>query len=139
MARFIDNQNETITDSDSGLTWLKKDSRQVTGKWMHLEKARKFAEEQSALLAGGYNDWRVPTLEDVKTIFNKEFSNRDFGNNEIFIPGEFEKGCADCTWTDTVNGERAMMFSLVKGRSSWINKFGEGPFAVRLVRGERQS
>jgi hypothetical protein len=28
-----------------------------------------------------------------------------------------------------------MLFSLVKGRSSWINKFGEGPFAVRLVRG----
>ncbi|QPJ65735.1 MAG: DUF1566 domain-containing protein [Candidatus Nitrohelix vancouverensis] len=139
MTQFIDNQNDTITDSISGLTWLKKDSRQVTGKWMHLEKARKFAEEQSGSQVGGFNDWRVPTLEDVKTIYNKEFSNRDFGNNEIFIPEEFEKGCADCTWTDTVNGERAMMFSLVKGRSSWINKFGEGPFAVRLVRGERKS
>jgi len=31
-----------------------------------------------------------------------------------------------------------MMFSLVKGRSSWIYKLGDGPFAVRLVRGDRQ-
>ena len=71
----------------------------------------------------------------VKTIFDKSFSQRDFGNNEIHIPAEFEPKGADCTWTDTINGDRAMLFSLVKGRSSWINKLGEGPFAVRLVRG----
>ena len=54
------------------------------------------------------------------------------------ISDQFEKGGADCCWTDTINGERAMMFSLVKGRSSWINKLGDGPFAVRLVRGTRR-
>ncbi len=137
MSRFNDSQDEVIIDNETGLFWHKKDSRQLTGKWLHLEKARKFSDEQNKAGFGGYNDWRVPTLDDVKTIYNKEFSNRDFGNNEIFIPAEFEKGCADSTWTDTVNGERAMMFNLVKGRSSWINKFGEGPFAVRLVRGTR--
>ena len=88
--------------------------------------------------SGGFGDWRIPKLEDIKTIFNKSFINRDFGNNEIFIPEQFEKGGADCCWTDTINGERAMMFSLVKGRSSWINKLGDGPFAVRLVRGSRR-
>jgi hypothetical protein len=41
------------------------------------------------------------------------------------------------TWTDTVNKDRAMMFNLIKGRSNWINKLGEGPFAARIVRGER--
>jgi len=138
MSRFIDNGNETITDTESGLTWAKKDSRQMTGKWMHLEKAKQFAEEQNAAGFGGVSDWRVPQLEDVKTIFDKSFSQRDFGNNEIHIPPEFESKGADCTWTDTVNGDRAMLFSLVKGRSSWINKLGEGPFAVRLVSGTRK-
>ena len=135
MSRFIDNGNDTITDSKTSLTWLKKDSRQIMGKWIHLEKAIKFAAEKNTENFGGFNDWRVPKLEDIKTIFDKSFSQRDFGNTEIHIPAEFEPKCADCTWTDTVNGERAMLFSLVKGRSSWINKFGEGPFAVRLVRG----
>ncbi len=138
MSRFVDNGNDTITDTETGLTWCKKDSRQMIGKWIDLEKATKFAKDQNESGFGGFEDWRVPKMEDVKTIFDKSFSQRDFGNNEIHIPLEFEKGCADSTWTDTVNGERAMMFSLVKGRSSWINKFGEGPFAVRLVRGDRQ-
>lgn len=138
MSRFADNANDTITDTETGLTWTKKDSRQITGKWMHLEKAKKFAEEQNAAKFGGYEDWRIPKLEDVKTIFDKSFTNKDFGNNALFIPSVFEPGCADNTWTDTVNGDRAMMFSLVKGRSSWINLFGEGPFAVRLVRGTRK-
>ena len=135
MSRFIDNGNDTITDNQTGLTWFKKDSRQLMGKWIHLEKAIKFADEKNTENFGGFNDWRVPKLEDIKTIFDKSFSQRDFGNTEIHIPAEFEPKCADCTWTDTVNGERAMLFSLVKGRSSWINKFGEVPFAVRLVRG----
>ena len=135
MSRFIDNGNDTITDSKTSLTWLKKDSRQIMGKWIHLEKAIKFAAEKNTENFGGFNDWRVQKLEDIKTIFDKSFGQRDFGNTEIHIPAEFEPKCADCTWTDTVNGDRAMMFSLVKGRSSWINKFGEGPFAVRLVRG----
>ena len=135
MSRFIDNGNDTITDNQTGLTWFKKDSRQLMGKWIHLEKAIKFADEKNTENFGGFNDWRVPKLEDIKTIFDKSFSQRDFGNTEIHIPAEFEPKCADCTWTDTVNGDRAMLFSLVKGRSSWINKFGEGPFAGRLVRG----
>ena len=135
MSRFIDNGNDTITDNQTGLTWFKKDSRQLMGKWIHLEKAIKFADEKNTENFGGFNDWRVPKLEDIKTIFDKSFSQRDFGNTEIHIPAEFEPKCADCTWTDTVNDDRAMLFSLVKGRSSWINKFGEGPFAVRLVRG----
>jgi len=138
MSRFIENDNETITDTETGLTWLKKDSRQITGKWMHLEKSEMFAKEQNAAKFGGFEDWRVPKLEDIKTLFDKSFSLMDFGKNEIHIPSIFEPGCADSTWTDTVNGERAMMFSLVKGRSSWINKYGEGPFAVRLVRGTRK-
>ena len=107
----------------------------MLGKWIHLEKAMKCAEEQNAANFGGFEDWRIPKLEDIKTIFDKNFSQKDFGNSEIHIPAEFEAKGADCTWTDTINGDRAMMFSLVKGRSSWINKFGEGPFAVRLVRG----
>lgn len=135
MSQFTDNQNETITDNETGLVWFKKDSRQMTGKWMHLEKARKFATEKNAERFGGHDDWRIPKMEDVKTLFDKNCSNKDFGNNEIHIPSVFEPGGADSTWTDTVNGDRAMMFSLVKGRSSWINVFGEGPFAVRLVRG----
>ena len=134
--RFIDNDNETITDNQTGLTWLKKDSRQMIGKWIHLDKAQGWAEELNGAEFGGFNDWRVPELKDIKTIFDRSFKNRARGNDEIFIPPIFDSGGADNSWTDTVNGDRAMVYNLIKGRSSWINRLGEGPFAVRLVRGE---
>ena len=70
MPRFIDNQNGTIDDTETGLTWFKKDSRQLTGRWIHLEKSQKLAKEQSEAKAGGFSDWRVPKLEDIKTIFD---------------------------------------------------------------------
>ena len=71
MSRFTDNGDDTILDNQTGLTWFKKDSRQIVGKWLHLEKAQKFAKEQNAANFGGFNDWRIPKLEDVKTIFDK--------------------------------------------------------------------
>ena len=133
--RFIDNGNETITDSQTGLTWLKKDTRQMLGKWRNLEQAKTYTDELNALKFGGFDDWRVCRLDDIKTIFDKNCSLKAHGGDTIYLPSVFEPGCADVTWTDTVNGDRAMMFNLIKGRSNWINKLGEGPFAARLVRG----
>jgi len=69
MSRFTESQGEVIIDNETGLFWHKKDSRQLTGKWLHLEKARKFAEEQNKAGFGGYDDWRIPTLDEVKTIY----------------------------------------------------------------------
>ena len=136
MERFVDNGNDTVSDNTTGLTWLKKDSRQMLDKWIHLERSRAWANELNDKKFGGFIDWRVPELKDVKTIFDRNYTNRARGNDEIHIPSVFESGGADNTWTNTINGDRAMVYSLIKGRSSWINKLGEGPFAVRLVRGE---
>jgi len=139
MSRFIDNGNDTVTDTQTGLTWLKKDTRQMLGKWRNLEQCQTYAEGLNAEKFGGFDDWRVCKLEDIKSIFDKSHSLKAKGGDIIYLPSIFEPDCADVTWTDTVNGDRAMMFNLIKGRSNWINKLGEGPFAARLVRGKRAS
>ena len=133
--RFQDNNNETITDHETGLTWLKKDTRQMLGKWRNLEQCKQYAEELNSQSFGGHNDWRVCKLEDIKTLYDRNCQLKAKGGDIIHLPRVFEEGCADVTWTDTVNGDRAMMFNLIKGRSNWINKLGEGPFAARIVRG----
>jgi len=74
MSRFIDNDNETVTDTQTGLTWLKKDTRQMLGKWRHLEQCQAYAEELNAEKFGGFDDWRVCKLEDIKSIFDKKAS-----------------------------------------------------------------
>ena len=53
MSRFNDNQDGTITDIETSLTWQKKDSRQLTGRWMHLEKSQKLAMFPPALQPKG--------------------------------------------------------------------------------------
>ena len=138
-SRFTDNGDDTVTDTQSGLTWLKKDTRQMLGKWRKLEQCKEYAEQLNAEQFGGHNDWRVCKLEDIKTVFDKNYSLKAKGGDIIHLPPVFDSDCADVSWTDTVNGDRAMMFNLIKGRSNWINKLGEGPFAARLVRGERSS
>ena len=137
-SRFVDNGNDTITDTHTGLTWTKKDTRQMLGRWRNLEQCKEYAEKLNQEKFGGYDDWRVCKLEDIKTIFSKDWQMKARGGDIIHIPPVFEPECADVTWTDTVNGDRAMMYNLIKGRSNWINKLGEGPFAARLVRGERK-
>ena len=52
MSRFKDNQDGTISDTDTDLTWQKKDSRQLTGRWMHLEKSQKLANEHNEAKVG---------------------------------------------------------------------------------------
>lgn len=136
--RFVDNGNDTVTDNQTGLTWIKKDTRQMLNKWRNLEQCKDYAEELNQQNFGGFDDWRVCSLEDIKTIFDKSCQLKAKGGDMIHLPPVFEPECADVTWTDTVNGERAMMYNLIKGRSNWINKLGEGPFAARLVRGERK-
>jgi len=133
--RFIDNGNETITDTKTDLTWLKKDTRQMLGKWRNLDQCKTYTEELNSTKFGGFEDWRVCSLGDIKTLFDKNLSLKAHGGDIIHLPAIFEPDCADVTWTDTVNGDRAMMYNLIKGRSNWINKLGEGPFAARIVRG----
>ena len=92
MSRFNDNQDGTITDTETSLTWQKKDSRQLTGRWMHLEKSQKLATEQNEAKIGGFNDWRVPKLEDIKTIYDKNFSNRDLETTKSTFTNILKKG-----------------------------------------------
>ncbi len=138
-SRFIDNGDDTATDNQTGLTWLKKDTRQLLGKWRNLEQCKDYAEELNQKQFAGKSDWRVCSLEDIKSVFDKSCQLKAKGGDMIHLPSIFEDECADVTWTDTVNGDRAMMFNLIKGRSNWINKLGEGPFAARLVSGERKT
>ncbi len=58
---FTDNGDGTITDSSTGLMWMKTDS----GKGLNWEEALSYAEN---LEAGGYSDWRLPNAKELQSI-----------------------------------------------------------------------
>ena len=58
--RFIDNDDDTLTDTRYNVMWLKKDSYQVKGKWCSWKGAKKFVEKLNEEKFAGYDDWRLP-------------------------------------------------------------------------------
>jgi len=59
---FIDNDDGTVFDESTGLTWLESDSN-----------AKTFAESCEYcrdLITGGYDDWRVPSVQEAITILD---------------------------------------------------------------------
>lgn len=59
--RFKDNEDGTITDEATGLTWMKADS----GKGLDWPNALAYAEK---LALAGHSDWRLPNAKELQSI-----------------------------------------------------------------------
>ena len=58
---YTDNNNGTVTDRNTGLTWMKS----VTSQEMTWEQAVAYAD--SAVI-GGYDDWRLPSIKELYSL-----------------------------------------------------------------------
>jgi hypothetical protein len=101
--RFVDNGNETITDTQTGLMWEKKttalgsgqnlqDPRDVDnrytwdaamGDWLDRLNGRLIANATDGAFAG-HTDWRIPTLAEIQSLVDTSVPSRInpmFGSN----------------------------------------------------------
>lgn len=62
--RFVAYDNETVLDSNTGLMWAAQDNGSVA-TW---KDAKKYCEGYTG---GGCKDWRMPTTEELKTLYDK--------------------------------------------------------------------
>ena len=63
---FIDNNNQTITDSETGLMWSKNDN----GTGLNWLNALTWVQTQNTANFLGYNDWRMPDVKELQSIVN---------------------------------------------------------------------
>jgi len=68
--RFVDNGDGTITDTKTGLMWSEKDNG-LPIKW---SDALSYC---SNFNVGGYNDWRMPTLAELASLFDQNEKNKN--------------------------------------------------------------
>ena len=66
---FIDNNNGTVTDKRTGLTWCISDAYLTVNKCVNHREALQYV---SRLRTGGYGDWRIPSVEELQVILQTQ-------------------------------------------------------------------
>lgn len=68
---YENNLDGTVTDKSTGLMWQKA-HRPAYGRW---QKAKEYVAQLNAEFFAGYNDWRLPTIEECCSLFTREREN----------------------------------------------------------------
>ncbi len=66
--RFIDNADGTISDTKTGLMWMKDDSYQHKKHWLNWFKAHEYVAELNNEAFANYSNWQVPTFKELLTL-----------------------------------------------------------------------
>jgi hypothetical protein len=76
--RFVEKEENIISDTRTGLMWAMMDSKLDLDKCLNYESAQKYVND---LRTGDYSDWRVPSTKELAKIYK----------NEPFFPSWGEK------------------------------------------------
>lgn len=133
--RFVDNGDGTVTDFETQLMWKQTDSFQDTSKWLNWYDALEYVRKLNDKKFAGFNNWRLPTLEEAEGIYNEEFSLKDTDRLEIHLDTSFSPGGGFSTWTDVERPHTtAAVFYYRYGHENLANKEEIGKESVRPVR-----
>ena len=125
---FVDNGDGTITDTRANLMWKKDDSFKEYGYGINWFEAQDYCEILNEKKFAGYDDWRLPSGEEAKSVFSFTQSNTDKDGAETHISDLFEPGGGHNTWTYEEKPDYqqyAMKFSFVTGNDMWEHKDNE--------------
>ena len=133
--RFIEGDNDTIIDVIKRLVWLKQDTWQMSKKWMNQRQTKEFAVSLNRKRFAGFSNWRIPTAEEAKSLFDKKLQNKDNMGQEINIPNLFDSGCGFLCWTSDVRHNiQGVRISFRKGAIMYDDIFRVSRGTTRLVR-----
>ena len=135
--RFKDNGDQTITDTKTGLMWMKEDSYLHSGHWVNwfesIQLVKRINEEGFA----DQYDWQIPTTKQLITIYEVGKTNsRVLGKGMIIhIDPIFAKEGSASLWSIEENGNYNA-FGVVLNTGKRFNSPKKSRFrkAVRAVR-----
>jgi len=130
--RYIDLGNGVIKDTKTGLVWTQKDSYVDLGKSLSWNESNDYVKELSS---GGHSDWRLPTIAELKTIYEPSKLNKDIFGGKIKLDPIFAKRGPYSYWSSETDGSccaRAITFDY--GFVSRHHRNYSGSYGVRAVR-----
>ena len=135
--RFLDNDDGTISDSKTGLMWMKKDSYLHSGHWLNWHEIHDYVRQLNDERFAQYSDWQLPTTEELKSLYEPQKTNSSQLGSEMKIHMDpiFEKNGSGSLWSGEENG-RYNAFGVVFNTSSVFNsnKKSRSRKATRAVR-----
>jgi len=109
--RFTDNGNGTVTDHKTGLMWSKSDN-QGNINWHEAVKWVKYTFPDT--IAAPYDDWRLPTLEELESLYEKEAGYEADCGQDVKIVPVIELSCG-WVWTSEKKSITARLFNFQRG------------------------
>lgn len=132
--RFVERGPHVVQDTVTGLFWMKKDSWQDRSKYLNWHESRDYAELKNIRKTGGFEDWRLPTVDEVATLYDPNLSNVAKGGDTIHIDPVFPEGSFKMHWTISDTSTRRPRYDYTQGKITQADEYVFG--AVRLVRKE---
>jgi len=134
--RFEDFGDGTIRDRETGLIWTSKDYWQMENKWLNWYTANEYVQRMNNKKFAGYTNWRLPTVEEAASLYNRRKRNIDKDGDKIFIDPIFSKGAGWSTWTSEGKQNKALVVSYKdEGGETYQDKISGTDAFLRPVRG----
>ena len=135
--RFVDNGDRTITDTQTGLMWMKQDSYQLTGEWLSWYESVKFVQQLNQAGFANYIDWEMPTVDQLRALYDPKKTNGAQAGSEMTLHFDpiFAGNGSGSLWTVENNGVyNAFGVVLNTGQRFNSAKDNKARKAVRAVR-----
>ncbi len=116
---LVDNEDGTITDPNSGLTWKKTDAWLDKKQFYTWQDHREYVDwvNKNKDQFGGYDNWRIPTKAESMTLFDKTGVKQLMDKNGTYYPIDsiFAPGGASNTWISECSDEKIIRMDLKIG------------------------
>ncbi len=130
LGKFVDNGNGTVTDKTTGLMWMRFSEGQEWRDQACMGEAKRFALDAAKAIRrdfAGYTDWRLPTLDELKSIVDQSRSDPAY-DPSIF--SGYDKSSTPLYWTST----KPWYVSFYSGEAFSCDLNASCLYEVRLVR-----
>jgi len=112
-AGLVDNQNNTVTDSDTGLVWQKGDSFHELKKGLNWYEAWEYISIKNLEKFAGHDNWRLPTRKELNDLWISSGKLKSKDDEILGLPNGFEGGGSYYIWTGDERGlDHAWYFGL---------------------------
>lgn len=120
--------NDTVMDTSTGLMWAPKDN----GQDINWSDAKRYCEDYRG---GGYLDWRMPTRDELASLYDGSKSYQTTQGSDIVHLTEWIELSSCCLWaSDTNNGYGGMFAFTDKGAKYWNGQIYSSSNRVLPVR-----